>query len=251
MRMHNSGSLCGQTALVTGAARRIGRAIVLGLAEAGANVVVHYRSSHDEAATTAAAARERGVCAWPVQADLGDPTAAAGLLNRAAEAAGPIDWLVNNASIFERSTLQEFRTEDLHRHIQINALAPLALARALAVRGRPGAVVNLLDTRVLVYDRANVAYHLSKRMLLSLTRMMALEFAPAVRVNAVAPGLILAPAGKGPDHVARLAERVPLRRSGNVADVVDAALFLLRSDFVTGQVIYVDGGYHMRGRTYE
>ncbi len=243
-------SLQGKTALVTGAGRRIGRAVALALAEQGVNVAVHFGQSGAAAAATAQEARRHGVQAWPLQADLADPSDAERLMPRAIEQAGPIDVLVNSASIFGPSSLMDFPLDELASHVQVNALAPLVLARAFARQGRPGDIVNFLDTRVTDYDQEHAAYHLSKRMLFTLTRMMALEFAPRVQVNAIAPGLVLPPPGKTAEHLKARVKDNPLQRHGDVEDVADAVLFLLRSDFVTGQVIFVDGGYHMKGNTY-
>ena len=110
--------------------------------------------------------------------------------------------------------------------------------------------MNLLDSRITDYDREHAAYHLSKRMLFALTRMLALELAPRTIVNAVAPGLILPPEGKDEDYLRRMAHTVPLNRHGDAGDIEQAVLFLLRCEFVTGQVIFVDGGRHMEGRVY-
>ena len=129
-------------------------------------------------------------------------------------------------------------------------MAPLELTRCLAAQGRDGAVVNLLDARVGDYDRQHAAYHLSKRLLAALTRRMAIEFAPRLRVNAVAPGLILPPDGEDEGHFDRLASTNPLQRRGCPEAVAEAVLFLLRSDFVTGQVLFVDGGRHLRGNLH-
>lgn len=241
----------GKTALITGGAKRIGQAITVALAAAGANAVIHYRNSVDEAEATAQRVRALGPRAWIIPADLADPTDTAALFDRATDAAGPIDLLINNAAIFEPSTLTDFQTDDLLRNMQVNALAPHQLARAFVVQRGEGAIVNFLDTRVVDYDSGHVAYHLSKRMLLSLTRMMALEFAPAVRVNAVAPGLILPPPGKDESYLERLATSNPLKRVGSLRQVTDTVLFLLGNEFVTGQVVFVDGGQHMNGRMYE
>jgi len=248
--MPNLSSLAGKTALVTGSARRLGRATVLALAEQGADVVVHYHRSREAAEETAESVRQSGVRAWTVCADLSDSQQSQALLARAVERAGPIDFLVNNASIFEPGRLRTFSADDLARNVQVNALAPLDLARSFAAQDRAGAIVHFLDAKVVTYDTANVAYHLSKRMLFSLMRMMALEFAPAVRVNAVAPGAILPPPGKDEAHLRALASMNPLNRVGDPEAITDAVLFLLRSEFITGQVIFVDGGYHLRGRTY-
>ena len=240
----------GKTALVTGGAKRIGRATALALAGQGVHVVVHYRNSRDEAESVVAEVRSLGGQAWTVQADLYEPTEAEDLLTRAVEVAGPIQILVNNASIFAPSRLTDFTVQDLADNVQVNAMAPVLIARALAAQGCEGAIVNLLDTRVVEYDAEHAAYHLSKRMLFTLTRMMALEFAPKVRVNAVAPGLILPPPGKDASYLEKLASTNPLQRVGSPEGITGAILFLLRSEFVTGQIIFVDGGYHMRGRVY-
>ncbi|MFH1144303.1 MAG: SDR family oxidoreductase [Candidatus Eisenbacteria bacterium] len=242
--------LRGKRALVTGAGRRLGRAAALGLAAAGVDVAVHYRRSAEEAREVAAAVEGCGVRAALLQADLEHPENGTELLARAAEALGPIDILVNNAAIFPAGRLAEMTVADVERNVRVNALAPLFLGRALAAQEREGAIVNLLDARMVDYDALHVAYHLSKRMLFSLTRGMALEFAPRVRVNAIAPGLILPPEGEDESWLERLAHSNPLATHGGAGDIVEALLFLLRGRFITGQVIFVDGGRHMRGAMY-
>ncbi|MBN2308344.1 MAG: SDR family oxidoreductase [Candidatus Hydrogenedentes bacterium] len=242
--------LANRTALVTGGAKRLGRAIAHALAEAGADVIIHYRSSAGEAGELAAELQAMGRRAWLVSADLEDPAQADGLLDQAVELAGPVDILVNNASVFPESRLADFSPEHLYTNININALAPALIARRFAAQERPGDVLNLLDCRIADYDDAHAAYHLSKRMLFTLTRMMALEFAPAVRVNAIAPGLILAPEGKGDAYLDSLATTNPLKRHGTPGDIASAAVFLLSSPFITGQVLFVDGGRHMIGSVY-
>jgi pteridine reductase len=240
----------GRTALVTGAAKRLGRAVALALAEHGVNVVLHYGTSRAEAETTAKGIRRKRVKVWTVAADLTDPEETHGLVARAEDLAGPLDFLVNNASTFTPSHLTDFTLDDLAANVQVNAVAPLLLARAFAAQKREGAIVNFLDSRIADYDREHAAYHLSKRMLHTLTKMMALEFAPHVRVNAVAPGLILPPPGQDESYLRKYRTTNPLQRIGSAEGVADAVLFLLRSEFVTGQVIYVDGGRHLRGNVY-
>jgi NAD(P)-dependent dehydrogenase (short-subunit alcohol dehydrogenase family) len=237
-------------ALVTGAGKRIGKAIAVALAGQGVHVTVHYHASGDAATETAEEIRRAGVSASLLEADLSDPAQAELLVERALEAVGQIDILVNSASVFSPSSLSNLAVDDLTWHVQINAMAPLQVARAFAGQGRPGDIINLLDTRILVYDATHVAYHLSKRMLHDLTRMMAVEFAPAIQVNAVAPGPVLPPEGKGERFLAERAKETLLERSGSVEAVVDACLFLLHSDYVTGQVLYVDGGHLMKGTMY-
>ncbi len=249
----DSTSLSGTLAFVTGGGKRIGRSIALALARAGADVVVHYHRSPSAAHRTADDVRALGRSAWTVPGDLGDPQQVESLLPAARDVAGgrPIGLLVNNASIFPEGGLLTFTPEDLAQNVQVNALAPLVLARAMAGQGGEGHVVNLLDSRVVDYDRTHVPYHLSKRMLLSLTRMLAVELAPLVRVNAVAPGLILPPPGvEDEEYLRRLEHTNPLHAHGSPEDIARAAVFLAESPFITGQVIFVDGGRHLKGNFY-
>lgn len=243
--------LTGKTALVTGAAKRIGRAIALALAQQNAKVVVHYNRSEEAAAALCEQVEGMGSSAWMAKADLTDPDETSSLFHRAIAEAGPIDMLINNASIFDQETLWETTEASLQRNLQIHAMAPLVLARDMAKQERAGHIVNLLDARATVYDRRHASYHLSKRMLMTLTRMLALELAPNIAVNAVAPGLIIPPAGQDESYLKRYAHCNPLNRHGSAGQVADAVLFLLASRFVTGQVIYVDGGYHMKGHMYD
>lgn len=247
-------SLGGKTALVTGAARRIGRATALALARAGANVIVHYRSSEEQAHSLVEEISSLGVRAQALPADLAGAPAVESLLVDALRLTGRLDVLVNSASIFENAMLEEVSLEEFRRNFDINALAPFVLTRNLYrhVNGRQGigVVVNLLDSRVTDYDRRHVAYALSKRMLHSLTQMTAMEFAPVLRVNAVAPGLILPPPGKDESYLERLRTTNPLQSYGTLEQVTDAVLFLVENAFVTGQTIWVDGGRHLKGGFY-
>ncbi len=237
--------LRGKTALVTGAARRIGRAIALALAGEGANVVVHYRGPEDEARSLCGELQARGVQAWPVPADLDDPAEAESLITRSLAAAGALDVLVNNASAFALDTLAEVTLERVIAMARTNAWAPFVLSRSFARQVGRGKIVNLLDARIAGYDFSHVSYIVSKHMLAVFTRMAALELAPDITVNAVAPGLILPPAGKDESYLQQLAGAIPLQRHGGPQDVAEAVIFLARSDFITGQVIYVDGGRHL------
>ena len=242
--------MTGKTALVTGAGKRLGRAIALALAGEGVGVYLHYHRSAGEAEQVAAEVRAKGVRAWTAAADLADPDGARRLMVGALEAAGSIEILVNNASIFPAGRILDTTPEDIARNVNVHAVAPLVLVQAMAAQGIEGHVVNLLDSRITDYDRAHAAYHASKRLLFSLTRMMSLEFSPGIRVNAVAPGLVLPPAGKDESYLEALAHTNPLHRYGSLEDVVRAVVFLIESEFITGQIIYVDGGRHMRGSVY-
>ena len=239
-----------KTALITGAGRRLGSFITRSCAAHGMNVVIHYRTAANEAEELAAEVRGMGLSAATIQADLADPTETSELIGRAVELAGPLDALINSASVFPESRLLDFSCGELEDSVRVNAFSPLVLSRAFAAQRRQGCIVNLLDSRIVDYDAKHAAYHLSKRMLFSITRMLAVELAPEVRVNAVAPGLVLPPIDGDESYLERLKHTNPLLRYGQGKDVAEAALFLLGSDFVTGQVIFVDGGRHMKGSFY-
>ena len=245
------------TALVTGAGQRLGRAIAEALAARGADLVLHYHSSASEAEELARKLRGAGGRAWTVQADFAEPEAAEALLEAArglaaeGRAEGRIDWLVNSASLYDPDRLPDLRLQDLDRQLRVNALAPFLLCRAAARQPGPGgAMVNLLDCRLGEHDPARVSYSVSKRLLFDLTRRLAVELAPAWRVNAVAPGVILPPRGRTRAELERLKDSNLLRRWGEPEDVTRAVLFLLESGFVTGQVLFVDGGRFLKGGLY-
>jgi pteridine reductase len=237
--------LAGSTALVTGAARRIGRNIATALADSGVNVIIHYRNSGGEAESLRDELISCGAKAWLVRADFDRIEGAQDLFRDAIACAGSIDFLINNASSFFPATVHEISFALLMRDIQVNAWSPFVLSREFARRFGRGKIVNLLDTRVAGYDRSHVGYIISKRVLSDLTEIMSVEFAPGISVNAIAPGLILPPPGKDAQYLEKLAPALPLRRHGEPNDISEAVLYLLKSNFVTGQVIYVDGGRHV------
>ncbi len=242
----------GKAVLVTGAARRIGRAIALALAEAGATVVAHFNVSEQAAQDLRQAIVARGGRCRLLRADLMRASEVEELMGRASATVGrPIDALVNNAAIFPIDTLASVTSESMSRCLAVNAWAPLALCRALARQSSHGSAVNLLDSKVDTYRFANVAYQTSKHALSLLTRMLAIELAPGIAVNAVAPGLILPPPGHDEAWLTdRARASVPLARPGKVEEIAEAALFLLSSEYLTGQTLYVDGGSHLLEPTY-
>lgn len=242
--------LAGMTALVTGASKRIGRAISSALANDGVNVVVHYNQSADEAGELRGEIIKLGVESWTVQADFGNPDEYGTLIERAVGLAGSLSILVNSVSIFPESRMENITFDGLMQTMQVNAWVPFELGRDFAESAGKGKIVNLLDTRHLGYDWKHAAYILSKKTLFEMTKMMAMEFAPDIAVNAVAPGLILPPPGKDQAYLDKLVHTVPLNRHGNPEDVASAVIFLLKNDFLTGEVIYVDGGRHLRRYTH-
>lgn len=238
--------LQGKIALVTGASRRIGRAIAIALAEEGVHIVAHDRRAlESETIKVCDEVVDCGSKSWRIIADLEKPEEYASLIARTLQTAGSLDIVINNASLFLPSTLMDVGFGDLTRHVQVNAWTPFVLSREFARLAGRGKIINLLDTRIHGYDRAHVAYILSKHMLSVLTKMCALEFAPAITVNGVAPGLILPPPGKDESYLEQLAHSTPLKRHGSPEDITKAVVYLLTSDFVTGQIIFVDGGRHL------
>jgi len=235
------------TVFITGAARRIGRALALFFSRRGDTVVAHYNHSQAEAQSL------REECPGPCilqRADLSRPETADDLFRAAVDEAGPIDLLINNASIFPRASLQTMTIEGWTENLTVNAFAPFQLMRKAAAQDGDGSVINILDTRILDYDREHADYHISKRVLHTLTRMGALEFAPHWRVNAIAPGLILPPPGADDSYLETHKGANPLNTHGAVEDICRAAAYLTDSPFVSGQILYVDGGRHLKGNVY-
>lgn len=236
--------------LITGGAKRLGREIAVALARRGSHVAIHYRSSAEAALGLCQELEAGGTMAIPIRGDLSDEGAVEQLFQEAWDGLGGLDFLVNNASIFPKGRLETLEMAELFANIRVNAWAPFLLSRALwrRVRGTRtrGSVVNLLDTRIVGGDLAHAAYHLSKAMLREMTTMMALEFAPELQVNGVAPGAVLPPEELDEAYLEQLAASLPLQRRGFPSDIAEATVFLLGSTFVTGQVIFVDGGRHIR-----
>ncbi len=236
-------------ALVTGGAKRIGRAIATMLAEAGWPVAVHCNGSIAAAEATVAEIVAAGGHAAIVPADLTDLDATDALVVQAAAALGrPIACLINNASIFEPDRLANFANADFDRNMAIHARAPAQLARAMAAQSPPileGVIVNLLDQKSFNPDPSFFSYAISKYAMLGLTEVLARALAPRIRVNGVALGLTLPPPEMTEARFRELHARPPLGRGADVGDVVDAVKFLVEARRITGETIIVDGGEHM------
>lgn len=250
---HNNGmaiTLRNKTALITGAAQRIGRSLALALAAEGINLVLHYRTSRAQAESLARETSALGVHTWLVNADFERPGEAEALMEKSFSLAQNLDFLICSASLFLPSTLASVSWPQLERDIRVNAWSPLVLGRAFQKHASKGHILHLLDTRIQGADFQHVAYLWSKQMLASMLRMTAAAYAPGIQVNGIAPGLILPPAGQGEEYAERLAEKLPLRKRGTPDDLCQAVLFLLRSEFITGEIVRVDGGHHLKELRY-
>lgn len=230
--------LHGKVVLVTGGAVRIGAAICRALEAEGARVVIQYRSSRRAAV---ALAKELGGVA--IQSGLESEAACESLIREA----GRLDILVNNAAVFSKDTIRSMTAPKIGQEFWPNLFVPMLLTRAFAKRVKKGAIINLLDRRIASLDASCVPYVLSKKSLAEFTKIAALDLAPRIRVNAVAPGAVLPPPGKGMKYLHDKAGPVPLKRQVMPAEVADAVVFLLKSDSVTGQVVFVDGGQNLLG----
>jgi len=240
-----AGSASGRVALVTGAAVRVGRAIALELARAGADVAVHYRSSAAEAAQTAGEIRAMGRRAVELPAELSDPEQCRELVRAAAAALGGLDYLVHSAASFDRVSLEDTDEAVWDAALGLNARAGLLLAREASqwLRRRQGRVVLLSDALARQPVRGYLAHGVSKAAVEGLVRALALELAPEVSVNGIAPGTVLVPEGTPAEQAARWAKRLPLQRLGSAEDVARTAAFLCTGPaYVTGQILAVDGG---------
>jgi pteridine reductase len=235
----------GKTALVTGGAVRVGRALTLALARSGANVIVHYNSSAGPAEETAAEARALGVAASTVQGDIGDPEAVTRLVRAVEATFGGVDILVNSASPFIRGQLHDTTLEQWHFVLGALLDGPFLLCQAFApgmIERREGLIVNILDRSAFTPFPAHLAHSVGKQGLLGLTRSLAIELGPAVRVNAIVPGPVLPPPGYTSEQNDHIAQGTLLQRWGSPDDVVKALLYLIDADYVTGDVLVVDGG---------
>ncbi|MBP7961708.1 MAG: SDR family oxidoreductase [Caldilineaceae bacterium] len=235
----------GKVALVTGGAHRVGKAIVLALARAGADVVVNYDSSDADARQTVAEAEALGVAGMAVQCDVSDLASVQGMVAAIRERFGRVDILVNSASLFGRISFPTEDVETWHRVTRIsidgafyvsNEIAPMMLAAG------EGAIVNIIDLSATQPWPNYTAHAVGKAGLLALTNQMALELAPTVRVNAVCPGPVLAPEGYTQPQLDRIASHTLLKRWGRGEDVAQAVRFLVEADYITADVIHVDGG---------
>ena len=241
--------LKGKTAIVTGGAHRVGRALVLALAESGCNILLHYNRSAAEAESTAEEARRFGVRVFVHQADLARLEELSALPALAAEHLEPARILVNSAATFPKDTLNDLTLSAWTETLQTNLQAPVFLTQAF-VRALPdqaeAVVVNITDWRTERPYLTHLSYTVAKGALDTFTETAALTLAPRVRVNAIALGAMLPPPDRDQAYLDDLVATIPLKRAGGTQVIADTLLYLLRSDFVTGEIIRLNGGAHLK-----
>ncbi|HAL17628.1 MAG TPA: short-chain dehydrogenase [Anaerolineaceae bacterium] len=238
-------NLTGQTVLITGAARRIGQAMALYLARAGADILIHHGHSANDAEQTAAEIRGMGGKAWVLQADLEDLEQAASLVERAWEIQ-PFQHLINNAAIFDQLDWVAVTPADWQKTLNINLTAPFFLSQQFAKKlaGQPGRILNLLDWRALRPGADHLPYTISKAALAALTQSLALALAPSVTVNGLALGAVLPPSDSSDSE--NILKAVPAKRWADLSEVGEATLFFLAGpEYITGEILHLDGGRHL------
>jgi NAD(P)-dependent dehydrogenase (short-subunit alcohol dehydrogenase family) len=237
-----------QNAIVTGAAKRLGRAIALKLAESGWDIAVHCHASVAEAEATAEAILKLGRRAIVVEADLAKETETQALLPRVTAALGPVSLLVNNASAFEMDKIDSVSRESWDRHIEVNLRAPLVLSQAFAKhlpQGMEGNIVNMLDQRVWKLTPYFLSYTVAKMGLWTLTRTLALALAPRIRVNGIGPGPTLPSPRQSDEQFRNQWTAMPLGHGATMDEIAATILYILSSPSMTGQMIALDGGEHL------
>ena len=240
--------LNGKAALVTGGGIRLGKGIAVALAGQQVRVAVHYNRSRQGAEDTVRQIQALGVEAAALQADLSLPGMAPDLIHRAVEALGPLDFLINSAAVLDAASEADLAETYWDEQFAVNLKAPFFLSRAFAEhvgRQRRAHIVNIADSSVGRPSADRLIYRLTKAALIHMTKDLAIALAPILQVNAIAPGAILPPVGQGQAYMDELAKKIPALRVGSPEELGKALLYLLHSDFVTGEIIYVSGGAHL------
>jgi len=234
-----------QAALVTGGAKRIGKEICLSLAQRGYDIALHYHHSQNAARRIADTIMKQGRICKIFPCDLLKESTTTQLLKKILGHFPHLNLLVNNASIFETSTFPKGSLQHFKRHFAIHLTAPYILTRDFANHCKQGHIINILDSNITHHSSRYFDYLLSKKTLLELTKMSARELAPRIRVNGIAPGAILPPADQSTQYIHKLVSTIPMKQKGHPKDITQCINFLLDSSFITGQIIFIDGGQHL------
>ena len=235
-----------KSALVTGSAQRIGKAIALHLAESGFDIALHYNTSRSEAEETSNEIKNKGQNCILFQGDLSDVNNILPLIDKIKQAFPSLSLLINNASIFEKRSFMETDLSFFENYFNVNFKAPFFLSQNFAKIFEKGHIINLLDTNITRDRTKYFVYNLTKKMLSEFTKMAAVELAPDIRVNAIAPSPILPPSDKEKEFLERSLKSIPLKKWGSIQNIIQSIDFLLENDYLTGQCIFVDGGEHLR-----
>ncbi|WP_319230404.1 SDR family NAD(P)-dependent oxidoreductase [Draconibacterium orientale] len=236
-----------RTALITGAAKRIGRSLTEHLAPKGWNVVVHYNSSSKGANELVEdlSAKYPDQQFSAVQANLAEVDEVVALIPKLAAQNIKVDLLINNASVFDRGYLKDTSVDLFDSQLDVNLKAPFFLIRDFANYFKTGNIINFVDTRITANASNFAAYSISKKALWELTKMAALEFAPDIRVNAIAPGVTLPPEDEDEDYLENLAQGIPMKKPGGVEPILKSLDYILENDHLTGQLLFADGGENL------
>ena len=234
-----------KTAIVTGGAKRIGRAIALALAGMEYDIALHYNFSKNNAEKVVQQIERTGRKCQLFPCDFNNMNQVAQFVPQVFEIFPNCNLLINIASIFERARLMNTDEDLFDRQFNINFKTPFFLCRDFARFCNKGHIINILDTKISKVLIEYFAYTLTKKALFELTKMAAKELAPCIRVNGVCPGLILPPPGKAEEYLNKMSKHVPLQRKGDVDSIVSAISFLIKNKFITGEWIFVDGGEHL------
>lgn len=240
-----------QTALITGASKRVGKALVLYLAERGWNIALHYNTSAKPAEALVNELSEKfpGQQFRAFRANLASIDEVIALVPAVIGVFGPFQLLVNNASAFDPGYIQKTTPELFDIQMNVNLKAPFFLMRDFANYCKAGNIINFVDTRVTNNKSNFAAYSLSKKGLLEITKMAALEFAPAIRVNAIAPGVTLAPEDRDENYLLNLAQSIPMKRPGGIEPILKSFDYILENQHLTGQLLFADGGENLGQNT--
>lgn len=236
-----------KTALITGGAKRVGKAMALHLAAQGWNIAIHYNSSENEALLLADELKTSFIDQQfeLFRADLNNSSEVETLIPQVLHTMDNIDLLINNASVFDQGDLSNTDTDFLDRQMNINFRAPFILTREYARLIKKGMIINFVDTRITNNKSNFAAYSLSKKALWEMTKMAALELGPSIRVNAIAPGLTLAPEEKGEDFLKKMATTIAMKRPGGLYPILKSLNYILSNDYLTGQLLFCDGGENL------
>ena len=235
------------TAVITGASKRVGKSLAEHLADKGWNIIIHFNSSEKPAEDLENILRKKHPAQKfaRVKANLSVEKEVEMLIPRLVSEFGPFNLLINNASVFEPGYLKGTGTKLFDSQMNVNLKAPFLLMRDFAVHCKRGNIINFVDTRITANKSNFAAYSLSKKGLWELTKMAALEFAPEIRVNAIAPGVTLPPEDKDEDYLRNLAENIPMKKPGGLEPVLRSLDFILENDHLTGQLLFADGGENL------